>query len=457
MPRFSPGELAAWSEGAWTMEPAGPAHSVTHDSRNLAPGALFVALPGTRVDGHDFLGACLEAGAMGAVCARGRARPGLPCLEVEDPARALRDLAAGYRACLSGTLIGITGSAGKTTVKDLLAAMLASEASTASTRGNWNNQIGLPLSLLSMERDDVYGVFEAGMNEPGEIALLAGILRPDRGLITTIGEAHLEKLGSVEAIAGEKTDLLAALPAGGAAVIDRDSAWFGLMDAKCAAERRVPCSMEGAGEVNGRLLPNGRMEVEDTVRGGRFELVVPLPGEHMRRNLLLAVAMARDLGVPVDGIRRGLAGFTAAPMRWREERIGGRLFINDAYNANPLSMRGSIRTFAELGGSEEKWLVLGGMSELGADEESHHRAIGGLVESLAFDGVVGVGEKAAWYLGELSSVSGFAAGDPLEAARIVDARAGKAAAVLLKASRSAGMERVLDAFRNETEAKETPA
>ncbi len=230
---FTASEAALWTGGRWTHPPQSSMQGALQDSRRVEPGQLYVALPGARVDGHAYIAAAFGAGAAGALCQTGQADPHVPCLEVPDPEEGLRDIVRGYRSQLSGVLIGITGSAGKTTVKDLLASMCRAAGPTASTRGNWNNAIGLPLSLLQMRKEDAYGVFELGMNQPGEIADLSALLRPDMALITSIGEAHLEQLGTTEAIAREKASLLASLSSGGTAVVDMHSPWRSLFASEC--------------------------------------------------------------------------------------------------------------------------------------------------------------------------------------------------------------------------------
>lgn len=445
MPVFSPNDLARWSGGTWTFSPKTEIRSVVHDTRASLDGALYVALPGERFDGHDFLSAAVAGGAVAAVCSRGRALPSLPCLEVDNPHRALLDLAAGHRQPLGGLRVGVTGSAGKTTVKDLIASMLARRGATCKTRGNWNNHIGLPLSLLAMEPGDDFGVFELGMNHPGEIAPLAAVLRPICGLVTSIGEAHLAAFGSLEGIAREKGALLEALPPEGVAVIDVDSPWSELFLALTQA-RIVTCSLERPAIYTGRLCGPSRTSlcVEDAQRGRRFDIPLPLPGEHMARNLLQAVAVAREFGLTEDEIREGAERFSPAPMRWEKRKVGDWTLINDAYNANPLSMRSAIQTFAELETPVEKWLVLGGMAELGEGEVQAHRSLGEFVSRQGFHGVVCVGARAGWIAETTRADQVFHVQTPAEALDLLRAHAGPGAGILLKASREDRLERLVE-------------
>jgi len=442
MPEFSAENLALWSRGEWTADPEQPLYSVSHDTRELQPGALYVALPGARVDGHDLISEAKVAGAVAALCRKGRADSGMPCLEVADTGKALENIAKGYRSTLqTKQMIGVTGSAGKTTVKDFMAAMLGEAAPTRSTRGNWNNFIGLPLSLLAMEATDVFGVFEVGMNQAGEIAGLADILKPQYGLITSIGEAHLEKLGSVEAIAKEKSSLLSALPAEGMAVLDADSEWFAFMK-KCCVCRTVTVSLHTEADYQAEGTVD-QLTVFDRQRNETFTLPLPMPGTHMQTNLLQAVAMVRECGLSVQEITDGLKTYSPAPMRWQPVVLNAWRIINDAYNANPLSMRESIRTFANIPHSGERWLVLGGMNELGDAEKELHVVLGKEVDRYPFDGVVLVGEKGAWMRPGISKTPVFEAADHAETVRVIQARIPRGAALLLKASRSERLETIL--------------
>lgn len=440
--RFTAGEAEAWTGGRWSEPPRRDICGAVQDHRLLEPGMLYVALPGERVDGRRFMEPAYAAGAAGAVCAAGSAVEGIPCLEVGDPEEALRDVARGVRGRVDCPLIGVTGSAGKTTVKDLLASMWGQTRRVCATWGNWNNAIGLPLSLLRLDPEVEAGVFELGMNRPGEIADLAALLRPTGGLITSIGEAHLENLGSVEAIAREKGALLAALPASGLAVLEADGAWYRLFRELCRCEV-VRCAFQGEAEVTGSVEGGdpGRLCVRDGLQGREFVLDLPFPGAHMRRNVLQAATMALAQGLGPEEIREGLAGFAPAPMRWEVSRIAGRRVVNDAYNANPLSMRAAIAAFAEGGGApEEKWLVLGGMAELGEEEERLHREVGRFVDGYGWGGVIGVGPRAGWICAEIGQSPTWVAGDCREAAEWFVRESGDGSAVLLKGSRSERLE-----------------
>ena len=450
MPVLDPARLAEWCGGSWTRLPAASPNAVVHDTRALGPGALYVALPGERVDGHSLIDKAFSAGALAALCERGKADARFPCLAVDDTGLALQQIAKGYRqTLLPQRMIGVTGSAGKTTVKDLLASLFAEAGPTCRTRGNWNNFIGLPLSLLSMEASDAFGVFELGMNRGGEIAALSEILQPEMGLITSIGEAHLENLGSVSAIAQEKGCLLAALPKTGMAVLDQDAPWYHVLKARCQC-RWVTVSVQDEADYRGRWLGE-RLEVYDRDQNETFTVSLPLPGAHMVGNVLQAVAMARVCGLRATQIQQGLEKYTPAPMRWQSRQISGWQVINDAYNANPLRMRKSIQTLAEMKVVGQKWLVLGGMAELGKEEQALHRLIGEELDGLGFDGVILVGEKSVW-IGEGMRQTPFTLASTHEAAALsMQKQIPEAAVVLLKGSRSAQLELILQKLQNPEE------
>ncbi len=443
MPMFTPEELARWSQGTWSGTPTRAIGGISHDTRTLESGALYVALEGNNVDGHDFIPVAADCGAGAALCRRGKATPSLPCLEVDDPLKGLQDLARGYRSKLGGIMIGITGSAGKTTVKELLADILAKRGDTCRTLGNWNNHIGLPLSMLSMERSDDFGVFEVGMNKPGEIADLTRTLQPIAGLITSIGAAHLQAFGSLEGIAREKGSLLAGLPRDGMALIDIDSPWKDLFISLTPA-RVVTCSLKGPADYMGQPSDNGKkLIIQERAKGFEYEVNLPLPGRHMMRNLMLALGMARESGVTPGEIQRGVQDFAPQPMRWEQKRVGPYHVINDAYNANPLSMRSAVRTFAEMSRPVEKWLLLGGMAELGEAEQDLHVELGEYISQYSFHGLVVVGEAGSWIAEKAGVTPCHRVQNLQQAAEVIREQAGNGAALLLKASRSVRMERIL--------------
>lgn len=399
MPHFTPGDLARWSAGAWPRAPAVPLTGVSIHTQTLKAGDLFFALPGTRADGHAFVGAALARGAAGAVVRADFAatQPDWPLLVVADPAQALRAIAAGYRQTLPAEFIAVTGSVGKTTAKEMLADLLATRGATARSRGNFNNELGLPLSLLAVEPATQFGVFELGMNHPGELAPLVQLLHPQSAVVTTVGPVHLEFFDSVRAIAQEKAAVLRALPARGLAVLAADDAWFEVLRA-AAPCRVVTVALDGDADYMGQFdaAQLTAFTVLERATGETAQLENALPGEHMVRNALLAVAMARAHGVPWAGIRAALINFKPVAMRWEQRVMGGVTVINDAYNASPPSMRAALKTFAQLPVAGAKWLVLGGMRELGPTAEAEHRELGGEIATGDWAGLITVGALGGW-------------------------------------------------------------
>jgi UDP-N-acetylmuramoyl-tripeptide--D-alanyl-D-alanine ligase len=463
IPSFDVDELARWSGGQWVSRPSRPLSAVVHDTRQVVPGALFVAILGARFDGHAFIGEAAQKGAGAALVSRDRcgefASLNIPLLLVEDPACALRDIATGYRLKLGLPVIGVTGSTGKTTVKEMIARLLESAMPTARTKGNWNNEIGLPLSILAIPSESRAAVLELGISHPGEMAPLCGIARPDWGVITNVGPVHLEFFQSVEAIAREKGELFRSLPAGGTAVLSLDEPCFKLLHG-LAPCRVVTTSLDPQSDADYVLVrasrQGGECVVADRIDAGTYSFRLPLPGAHNRHNALLAIAVARGFGVTWDGIAAACEGLVAPPMRWECRDIGGFIIINDAYNANPVSMQASLRTFREWEGASRKWLALGDMLELGPGEIEAHRDIGRALADGPWAGLVTVGVLGA-RMAEGALAAGMSAelvqacGTVSEAAEYLKERMAKGDALLIKASRGKRLEDIIPGLLAGTE------
>jgi UDP-N-acetylmuramoyl-tripeptide--D-alanyl-D-alanine ligase len=456
-PVLDPLWMAAVTGGTWTRLPAAPVRAASHDTRLTGPGDLFVALAGEKADGHAYVARAFEQGAAAALVKTGWAAPaGAACLAVPDPLAALQTLAAAHRHASDWRIVGITGSAGKSTVKEMTACLLESRWPTARTRGNWNNNIGLPLSLLTLAPGHHRcGVFETGTNHPGEIAALAALLKPDWGVVTNVGPVHVEFFKSVEGVAREKAALLESLPPGGLAVISRDTLGFDRL-AKAAPCRLLTASLaDPAADLFAEAGddPGGESQaLRVRERGGGLEpLRLPVPGRHNALNALLACLVAREAGLDWDGIRAAFAGYRPMRMRWQAREANGILVINDAYNANPLSMAAALQTFRNTPCAGRKWLVLGEMRELGELSESAHAGVGEAVADGPWHGLVVVGEKAA-PVADRACALGFPGG---AVTRAPDAEAAAVAlksllrpgdAVLLKASRGVRLETVAKAL-----------
>ncbi len=440
MPIFRAGEISQWVSKFWKNGvPEEPVTGISHDTRTLEPGNLYVALRGENFDGHDYVRQAFEKGAIGALVDERFEWMESPILGVPDTLKGLQEMASGYRKKWKGTVVGITGSVGKTTVKEMCATVLSMQGETHRTAGNYNNHIGLPLTMLSMPVTAQHGIFELGMNHAGEIGPLAQLLQPKIGIITDIGNAHREHFHSLEEIAREKARLVEQVASSGKVFIDRDSEWYPLMRRQTLASI-VTVSFGRVGDYAGRNVGDGIMEVN----GIRYAM--PLPGEHIMRNALRAIALGLEQGMEPSEVAEGLRKFKLPPMRWEPSTINGVEFINDAYNANPLSMRANLRTFAQLPGSGKKWAVVGGMCELGDIAAEEHADLGRYIDGLGLDGVIAVGE-----LGELIVCHGsqpfFQTLEPAEAAEILKNHLNSGDRVLLKASRGEQLERVLEFFK----------
>ena len=458
MPAFSVKELKTWSGGWWKGREPSVVQGVSTDTRTLKPGNLYVAIRGANHDGHHFVAQAFARGASAAVVTESFAAPYLsddPLLCVEDPLRALGRIAAGYRASLKADLVAVTGSVGKTTVKEMIADVLQTRGPTARTRGNWNNDIGLPLSLLAMDPGEKYGVYEVGMNHPGELEPLCNILHPSWGVVTNVGPVHLEFFKSVADIAREKATVVRCLPPNGTAVLSRDDKYFEILrkEAPC---RVMTTAVSCEADYVGRVLSStdGEFSVLERATGEQAEFSVPLPGDHILKNALFAIAIGRGLGVPWDDLRSALKRYAPPPMRWNRVTVAGVRVINDAYNANPMSMRAALVAFRQTPVKGRRWLVLGGMRELGATEKDEHIALGREIAKGDWAGLIVVGRLGEW-IGEGTETAGGFRGqvircaDHVAAARILREKMVAGDAILLKASRGEQLEKVLEDWSGE--------
>ena len=443
------GAIAMWTHGRLLGSDAELDQTeitgVAIDTRKLQPGNLFVALKGEHVDGHDYLDQAAARGAVAALVTR-QVDSALPQLLVDDAAVALGDLASAVRAQRDVRVVGITGSNGKTTVKTLVASILSRHGRTHVTAGNYNNELGLPLSLLAMPSDTKYAVLEMGAGKPGDIAYLAAIARPDIGLVTLIAPAHLERMGSIEGVAETKGALYQALPADGIAIINADEAFASFFGGLAGVRKVLRFGLDHPADVGADI-------VEQRVDGSRFvlgtpngdaEVNLPLPGRHNIANALAAAAVALALEVPLETIIAGLEQTHGVAGRLRRNvTAGGWTVIDDSYNANPSSMVAAIDTL--LLGAGERWLVLGDMAELGADARALHAGIGERARQRGVDRLFAVGPLGA------ATVEAFGAGgehfdDKPTLIAALRAQLHPGVTCLVKGSRSAGMEQVVAAL-----------
>ena len=444
-----------WTGGTWTLQPTFPITAVTQDSRKACLGVLYVALKGERHDGHDFVSAAFRQGATAAMVRRGWQPPadvaGLPLLCVDDPAQALMDLAKGYRSQRSAKVLGITGSAGKTTLKELTAAMLSGAGLTAATPGNYNNEVGLPLSILSIPEEAQYAVIEAGISHPKDMDPLAETMAPDAAAISCIGPAHIEFFGTEQAIAAEKAKLLAAVPATGFAVMSKECAELDTLTAACRC-RVITCSLRDEGaDWFGEPLAKGVVRVHHGDEPAVL-LETGLAGEHNASNALIAYALVRECGVSATEALAGLRNFKPPAMRWEIVNAGSFTAINDAYNANPLSMRAALETFAGSDLAGTKVVCVGDMLELGDASDLRHREVGEASGNGPWRLLAGVGTASRALL-EGAIQAGYPASQTVwfattaEAAEALPLLLQPGDTLLLKASRGMRLEQILEALR----------
>jgi len=423
---------------------------VSTDSRTIKPGDLFVALCGEHFDAHNFLEQVAKAGAAGALVSRDPP-PGLPqtfaILRAADTLVAYQNLAANYRKTLPLKVLSITGSNGKTSTKDFAASILGRAFRVTKTEGNFNNHVGLPRTILEANRDHQFAIWELGMNHPGEIAALASIASPDAGIITNIGIAHIEFMGSREAIAQEKGALAEAIDPGGFVVLNADDDFSGSI----ANRTRARVIFSGIEEGAIRAI-----EVQQTAGGCEFTIVegahrcraqLPVPGLHMVQNAILAVAAGRAFGVSLEECAAGLVSAPLAKARLQIREIHGVQFIDDSYNANPDSMKAALRTLMELDVDGKRIAVLGRMLELGAESERGHREVGEAAATLGVDHLISIGNDTIALAAEQAGLENSAiAQDASDAAEMLNEIVGPGDLVLIKGSRSSRTELVLDEF-----------
>jgi UDP-N-acetylmuramoyl-tripeptide--D-alanyl-D-alanine ligase len=434
--------------------------AVTIDSRTAAPGALFVPLLGERADGHDFIADAVARGASGYLVAARRPLPPVAGgVVVSDPAGALLALGSWMRRTVGPVAVGVTGSNGKTTTKDLIAAAVGAGRTVVASAGSYNNELGVPLTLCRLEYSSEVLVAELGARGLGQIAQLVPVVRPDIAVVTTVSGAHLERFGTIEAVAAAKAELVQGLGPDGLAVLNAD-------------DHRVAAM---AAHAPGRVVTYGRdadaewraEDIElDALARPRFRVrgqavALPLPGEHNVGNAVAALVVAHICGVPLARAVSALED--AAVSRWRmelRETTNGVVILNDAYNANPASMEAALRTFARMRITGRRWAVLGRMAELGPTAEAAHDRIGQLAVRLGVDGLVVVADPAhpeatAIRTGAVRGLRGTPpttvdlATDPDAALALLESRLRPGDAVLIKASRVAGLERVAEGLLRE--------
>src|SRR5438477_9077174 len=427
---------------------------ISTDSRTLKHGELFVALRGENFDAHSFVESVAKAGAAGAIVDSnwtGKIPENFALIRTEDTLQAYQKLAANYRKSLSHNVVAITGSNGKTSTKDFAAAVLGRRFHVTKTEGNFNNHVGLPRTMLEATSQDEVAVWEIGMNHPGEVSALAKLAAPDAAIVTNVGIAHIEFMGSRDAIAIEKGMLAEAVGPQGAVILNADDPFT--KDIAARTRAKVICAGTTAGTIRASEITQSSDGSDFTIYEGahRCRAQLPVPGLHMVQNALLAVAAGRVFGLSLEESAAGLAGAPLTKARLQIKEIHGVKFIDDSYNANPDSMKAALRTLVELDADGKRIAVLGEMRELGDESVRAHREVGETAAELKVDHLIAIGNVAAT-IAEAARRAGLqnssTVASTAEAAELLGELAAPGDLILIKGSRLARTEQVIEAFRN---------
>lgn len=433
-------------------DPTATVSNICTDTRALKAGDLFFALSGENFDGHTFLEEAAKRGALGAVVSRDvpELPPGFAVLQVPDTLVALQKAAAAYRRTLALQVVSITGSNGKTSTKDFVAGVLAERLQVSKTEGNFNNHIGLPLTILRARATDQVGVWEIGMNHPGEVAPLAAIAAPDVAIITNVGMAHIEFMGSRENIAQEKGMLAEAVKPSGYVILSAEDEFSQAIATRTKADV-IFTGIEKGDIFATHLTPHlGGVRFSLVADGHTVEAEIPVPGVHMVRNALQAVATGRVFGLSLEECAAGLSKIQLTKGRLEQKIIRGIHILDDTYNANPDSVIAALRTLSQVPAAGRRIAVLGRMGELGTQAEAGHRSVGAAAAKEGIDCLIGLGEEARWiteaaWRGGLDKVQHC---DSLEdCMRTLRETAKVGDVVLVKGSRSARMERIVEGLQ----------
>ena len=448
-------EIAAAVEGKWLnpFEHSAPVTEVCTDSRKVTEGCLFLPWVGERFDGHDFIEKAMEGGAGGCLCAKvpAQLRPDKFYIQVDDTRLALRRLASVYREKFDIPVVQITGSVGKTTTKEMVASVLSARYHTLKTQGNFNNDIGTPLTLLNLDETHEAAVIETGMNHFGEIRYLGEMVRPDIAVISNVGDAHIENLGSREGILQAKCEILENVKEGGLVVLNGDDA---LLNTVQCEYRIIRCGKSEHCDVRvDEIGDHGIDGITCTVitKKDTYHLTIPAPGEHMVYSASMAVAVGEELGLEHEEIVRGIDAYEPTGSRMRVVRLPeGRLLLDDCYNANPQSVTAALEVLAKTE-CDRTVAVLGDMGELGALTSQAHYNMGALASMLGIDFVVAIGEKAA-RIADGTALSGgsvlhFATKE--EAVSELREQLRPNTAMLIKASHSMHFGQLVEQLRND--------
>ena len=430
------------------------------DSRSIPQGCLFLPLEGERFDGHSFIGSALEQGAAGCITARERESylPGKFYIKVRSTHRALRDLARYYKERFSIPFVAVTGSVGKTTTKDMVAAVLSAKYRVLKTEGNYNNSIGLPLTLLRLDSTHQICVLEMGMDRAGEIDYLSELVEPDVALITNVGDSHIENFGTREGIFAAKCEIFHHLKGDGTAILNGDDPMLSTLKGQLPQTTLMVGSGEGLDYTAFDVASDdvGHITCQVKTPKSKFQADIPALGTHMIYPTLMAAAVAELFGMQADEITRGIRAFLPTKMRMNVVTCPGDVVIlNDAYNANPQSMRAAA---AVLGDARERRrvAVVGDMKELGPSSAMFHQAVGGYFAQAGIERLIAIGDLAK-YMAQgavqegmsQEQVSYFPNLEEAKQALNREIRAG--VTILVKASRSMAFEKIVDYLTAQTQ------
>jgi UDP-N-acetylmuramoyl-tripeptide--D-alanyl-D-alanine ligase len=434
--------------------------SVSKDTRDIASGSLYVAIEGERFDGHEFVEQASAAGAAGALVSKQQSVQ-LPQIIVKDTRLALGGLAAYWREQFSGKVVGITGSNGKTTVKEMTRSILQQSAGAdhvLSTRGNLNNDIGMPITLLDLRAQHQFAVIEMGANHAGEIEYLTHIAQPHVAVITNAGPAHLEGFGSIEGVASAKAEIYSGIVDGGTAVINADDAYADYWKGVCAQLdndlRVLTFSMrDDSADLSANVThSNGNTEVQIRTPLGNGVVQLAVPGQHNVMNALAAAAIAVALGISLDHIIAGLNNFGGVSGRLANGYTSaGARIINDTYNANPLSLYAAMKVLVDADG--DSWLVLGDMAELGEQKEELHRKAGEQARELGIRHLLATGNLTRFTVEAFGDGAQFFE-DRQQLISQLEQGITENSVVLVKGSRSMGMEQIVNALVDQRRVQE---
>ncbi|TQR06805.1 UDP-N-acetylmuramoyl-tripeptide--D-alanyl-D-alanine ligase [Psychrobacillus soli] len=445
----------------WLGIEASSAHNplvtgVSINTRTLQPGDIFIPFRGENVNGHRFVQDAFDKGAAASLWLKDEPNPpkDVPLLFVESGEEALQQMAVAYRAELNATFIGITGSNGKTSTKDLVAGILSPYFRVKKTEGNFNNELGLPLTILSLEDDTEFAVLEMGMSSFGEIEFLSKLAKPMYAVITNIGEAHMQDLGSREGITKAKFEIIAGLQEKGKLFYDGDEP---LLRPFIESNPSLHSKSFGVDEANDLRI----VEVAFTEQGSKFrteglineELSIPILGEHQVKNTLAALLIAKEVGLTAEQMRVALKEIVLTDMRMQVmEAKNGAIFINDAYNAAPTSMKAAISFVEKSTIKSHKWLVLGDMLELGENEKQYHEEMSAYISEKVFTGVCLFGPKMEWLYKKLvDQFNGeqliWVENDYEQIISFLREKINEESIVLVKGSRGMKLERIIEPFQ----------